>query len=166
MKMKDTLCTLWLVLCTVILTACSQQVSPPGPNTLTGSLATAGYVMHRWDLGITMLLFFDKYEGVFCESSSGSGDLESLTECSINPASGGEIIWQVRSSDGKDADLTIDDEHFDVSADALFFIQIDGPDVRVEKLDRELGAIPFEQQAVLQLVEADDEIQSYIISLE
>jgi hypothetical protein len=133
---------------------------------MTANVGAASYVMHRWDHGISMLLFFDKYEGIFCESSSGSGDLESLTECSINPASGGEIIWQVRSSDGKDADLTIGDKHFDLGADALFFIQIDGSELRVEKLNQELGAIPFGHQAVLQWAETDDEIQSYIKSLE
>jgi hypothetical protein len=165
MIMNSAKYTRLLLLFTAALAACSPQFSAPSPSTLTGRLDSAGYVMHRWDQGISILLFFERPAGYFCESSSGSTDSESVTECTIDTASGREIRWQIRSSDGKGAGLTISGDHFDIDGDALFLIHTDGPGIRVEKLNRELSAIIFENQAISQFAGNDNDIQSFLESL-
>jgi hypothetical protein len=164
-KIQGTTLTAVLLILSIYGTACAPNVAPTGPDTLTGIIGPAGYALHRWDGGLMILVLHDAPEGLFCEGTGSTSSPEYLLECEAESPSGAELAWEIRSSDGKQAQMMIDGEVFNLSDDSIFFIRTIEGSERIETKIQNLSNLTFNNQAVLQLAEIDPTIQAFVTSI-
>ena len=113
---------------------------PPSP-TPRGISSNAGmdglhFSYSGWEQGLA-IMFVDQIQGDI--TSRGGFEEGVCTEkCSIMRNNGIGYEWVLTTSDGLTADLTINGVPYELTQGALFAIQLDGDEVMVHQLDREL----------------------------
>ncbi|MGD8552114.1 MAG: hypothetical protein PVG02_00505 [Anaerolineales bacterium] len=151
-----------LLLIASAIAACSSAVTPPGPNTLSGSMTNVGYFLHRWDQGLNLLILHDAPQSFFCEGAASSSSPEYMLNCTGESNTDGEFSWEIRTRDGRTARVIVDEQSFDVIEDSLILINASDGLLQVERQARHLSDVPFEHSAILELAESDEVIQSFI----
>lgn len=146
--------------------AYARGTTPPGPNTISGSIAEAGYSLHRWDQGVTLLILHDAPSGFVCEGSGSTSKPEYVLECHTDTHLNSTLSWQIRSESGHEVRVSIGTEQFVLSDDALFLARKTNGTYSVFKKDLKLSDVDFEHEAILQLAETNPEIQAFITSLQ
>jgi hypothetical protein len=159
-----TIASILLILGT--FSACARRTTPPGPNTISGTIAKAGYSLHRWDQGLTLLILHDAPSGFVCEGSGSTSKPEYVLECHTNTHLNSALSWQIRSESGRIVRITIGTEQFVLTDDALFLARKTNGTYSVFTKDLKLSDVEFEHEAILQLAETDPEIQVFITSLQ
>ncbi len=149
----------------ITLTGCTENTSPPGPNNHTGTVAAAGYSLHRWDRGLTVLVFHDAPASSFCEGTGSSLKTEYVLGCQARSESGIEYAWEIRTENGEEATIRIGTEQISISDDVLFLLRKENGSTRLQRLDRDLSSLEFEHEAVSQFAEIDSALQAFITSL-
>jgi hypothetical protein len=145
--------------------ACAPGTSPPGPNTLSGTVGSAGYSLHRWDQGISVLIVHDGPAALFCEGSGSSSSQQYILECQADSDAGTSFSWVIRSENGKNAEIAIDNMNYEIGGDSLLLVRSSDKPPSIEKIDRDLSGVNFEHEAVLELAEIDPEIQNFVTSI-
>jgi hypothetical protein len=146
--------------------ACMYRTTPPGPSTISGTIAEAGYSLHRWDQGLTLLILHDAPAGFVCEGSGNTSNPEYVLECHVGSGLNDDLSWEIRSESGYEIQITIDQKQFELSDDALFLAMETNGAYEVEKIDRRLSDVEFEHEAILRLAEVDPAIQAFITALQ
>ena len=154
------------VLCLLTTSACAPSTSPTGPGTLFGTVGSAGYSLHRWDQGISVLIIHDAPAALFCEGAGSSSGQLYILECQADSDTGTNFSWVIRSEDGKDAEIEIANMNFELGGDSLLLVRSSEKPPRIEKIDRDLSGIEFDHDAVLKLAEIDPQIQNFVTSIE
>lgn len=154
-----------LCLCILVTSACAPSTSPPGPNTLSGTVGNAGYSLHRWDQGISVLIIHDAPAALFCEGSGSSSSQQYILECQSDSDGDASFSWVIRSKNGKNAEIAINNMNYEIGGDSLFLVRSSDKPPGIEKIDRDLSGVDFEHEAVLELAEIDPEIQNFVTSI-
>ena len=122
------------------LVGCGSGSTPPGPNSVFGFVETdIRFDFLIWEEGL-VVLFVDN----FAEEHSGSG--HSSTGDPVyrhtgwaRSKEGHEYRWEIRTSDGRRAEIEINNVGYDVAKGTVFVVRHEGDEVAVEQLDLDLS---------------------------
>jgi hypothetical protein len=115
--------------------------SPPVPASCSSNKDMDGlhFSFHKWKEGLA-ILFVDRINGSVDERGSLDGDTY-VERGSVKRADGTGYDWQIKTKDGRSADLTVNDVPYDLNKGRLFAIQLDGNKVIVHQLDRDISQL-------------------------
>lgn len=164
-KTRSRLASSILLICFVSV-ACTPQSSAPGPDTLSGTIASAGYSLHRWDEGLSILILHEAPGSFLCEGAGSSTSPEYVLECQAGSDPGIDLAWTIRSENGEQAVITVGGDQRTLTTDALILVRSEDGSASIEQHDLELSAVGFEHTEILQLAEVESVIQDFVTSLD
>lgn len=140
---------LLLLLCATVAAGCghkSAAPSAPVPQILSGMTRDrTSYTFLKWDQGLAIMLV-DWCDGHSMSSSSGHGELDQRNgaahwwdEVSAEWKEGYE--WQLATTNGQIAKITINDVLYDLARGAVFRIDTGDDGAAVTQIDRDLSNI-------------------------
>lgn len=157
--------TLALILSIIILAlvACGRS-TPPGPNAVFGGIGSeAGYLLLDWQEGLRILIWDDIVEGDHHNSGSGSTTDPVFHQSGGASAPDGRgYEYSVETSDGQQADFTIDGIPYDLAQGKLFLIRTAGDGTQVQQLDLDLSNLTPTNDGIEAFGQATPEIAAFI----
>ena len=124
------------------LVGCGSGTTPPGPNSVFGFVETdIHFDFLIWEEGLTVL-FVDNFTNEHSSSghSSTSDPVHRHTGWARS-AEGYEYRWEIRSSDGRTAEIEINNVDYDVTKGTVFVVRHEGEEVAVEQLDLDVSSL-------------------------
>lgn len=149
------------------LIGCSAKSTPPGANSIGGSVDGANYSYHYWDEGLAILIWHDFSYGA--EGCSGTGSTEDPVyrlECSVEAQDGRRFEWEVHSSDGQTGDMWINGESYNLSQGTLFLVSSQGDDVKVNQLQRDFSELEATNEAIAGMAQSDPDVANFVTGID
>jgi hypothetical protein len=134
-----------VLLAGVAVSGCGRDVthipSPPVSGSCGSNRDMEGihFSFHKWKEGLAVM-FVDRINGSVTESGSVDG-ITYIDRGSVRRTDGTGYEWRLKTKDGRSADLTINDVSYNLRKGALFAIQLDGDNVIVHQIDRDLSGL-------------------------
>ena len=158
---SNVVCPIVLVVA-VTMTGCSRNAttipSPPVSASCSSNKDMGGvrFSFHKWKEGLA-IMFVDQMNGGVTEN--GSLDGTTYTDrVSVRREDGIGYEWQLTTKDGRSADLRINDVSYDLTRGALFAIQLDGKNVIVHQVDRDLSKLNIDLAQCTAFVHANPDL--------
>ena len=136
----------FVLVVSIAVSGCSKHVttipSPPEPARRGSNKDMGGlhFEFYKWKAGLA-IMFVDRING----SVNGKGSTDETTfmdRVSVQRRNGTGYEWQLKTKDGRSADLRINDVSYDLTKGTLFAIQLDeGDNVIVHQVDRDLSKL-------------------------
>jgi len=152
----------FVLLVIIAVSGCSKHVtsipSPPEPATRGSNKDMGGlhFEFYKWKEGLA-IMFVDRINGSVV--GKGSSDDTTVTDrVSVRRADGVGYEWRLKTKDGRSADLTINDVSYDLTKGTLFAIQLDGENVIVHQVDRDLSKLDIDLRTLTAFVNNSPEI--------
>ncbi len=131
----------YMILLIILLASCTRS-TPPQPNTVWGSVDQASYFLLDWQEGLQILVWDDMPHGAHGSNSWGStSDPVFHQSGSAQSADGRGYEYSLETSDGQQADFTIDGSAYDLAQGKVFLIRTAGGAVKVEQLELDLSSL-------------------------
>ena len=170
MQRTNLRCLFFLILMVLILmagliTGCTPRSSPPGPNSATGIVDGAGYVLHDWAEGLKILVIYDAPGAFFCEGEGGASSPVYQLACDVESTDGSSIHWQIETSDGISAQLTAGGARYEVSSSAIFLMKASDGAAVVRQVGGSLSNLAFDHDSIIAFIQADPAISAFIEEL-
>lgn len=149
---------LWLTLLLAIMVSACTRSTPPGPNSVGGTLGDTAYTFLYWPEGLRLMIWYD---GVQSAASSGSGSTEDPVHRQEGFAvteDGRRITWRLETSDGQAATFAIEGQPFDLDRGKLFIIHADSDPVQIEQLERDLSVVETSNAGIEDFAAEDPDI--------
>ena len=156
---------LWLLLIAGFISSCSPKSTPPGANSIGGSVDGIIYSYHYWEEGLAILIWHDFSYGA--ESCSGTGSTEDPVyrlECAVEALDGRRFSWEVHSSDGLTAAMWIDDTSFDLSQGTMFLVSSQDNGTQVIQLQRDFSELEPDNETISAMAISDSDVANFIDS--
>ncbi|MEZ4860575.1 MAG: hypothetical protein R3C14_04685 [Caldilineaceae bacterium] len=129
------------VLLTLLVGGCLVQRTPPGPNAVSGAVEGSGYLLLRWEAGLTVLIWDDIHGSHENSGGSSTSDPFFHQQGHAEAEDGRHYSYQLETRDGKTGRFSIDGQTYDLTQGVLFLITTtDGPTL-VQQLQRDLTSI-------------------------
>ncbi len=156
--------SLILIVLLSALVACGGSSSPPGPNAVFGAaVGKASYLLLDWQEGLRILIWDDIADGGHGSSGSGSSSDPVYRESgSAQAADGRGYEFNLETSDGQQAEFTIDDVAYDLDQGRLFLIRTAGDGTQVQQLDLDLSALTPTNDGIVAFGQETPEIADFI----
>lgn len=146
----------------LLLAGCSRRTTPPGPDTIGGTVGGTSYTMLVWDEGLRILIWSDI---AAASTSAGGGSTEDdvyRQEGRAEAPDGRSYDYYLETSNGVTADFSIDGVPYDLQQGALFLMVTRGGETSVQQLDRDLAALPATNEGIANFGQADPAIATFI----
>jgi hypothetical protein len=154
---------LWLLLIASFISSCSPKSTPPGANSIGGSIDGANYTYHYWQEGLALLIWHDFSYGA--ESCSGTGSTEDPVyrlECTVQAQDGRQFGWQIHTRDGVKAEMWIDGRSYDLAQGAMFLVSSGEGETTVVQLQRDLSALNPDVESIAALASSDPDVVDFV----
>jgi hypothetical protein len=147
----------------LFLVACGRT-TPPGPNAVFGAaVGQASYLLLDWQEGLRIMIWDDIVDGGHGNSGSGSTSDPVYHESgSAQAADGRGYEYNVETSDGQQADFTIDGRPYDLEQGRLFLIRTAGDETQVQQLDLDLSGLTPTNDGIVAFGRETPEIAAFI----
>jgi hypothetical protein len=165
MQRTNLRCLFFLILMAGFITGCMPRSSPPGPNSATGPVDGAGYVLHDWAEGLKILVIFDTPGAFFCEGEGGASSPVYHLAYDAESNDGRSIHWQIETSDGVNAQLNAGGAPFSVSRSAIFLMKASDGAAVVRQVGGNLSNLAFDHDSIIAFIQADPAISAFIEEL-
>jgi hypothetical protein len=130
-----------LILLAIFLASCGRS-TPPGANSIWGTVEHTNYLLLDWPEGLRILIWDDIFEGEHhYHSESSTGDPTFHLSGNAQSAAGQSYEYNLETRDGLQADFTIDGTQYDLEQGKLFLIHTAGGAMQVEQLDLDLSGL-------------------------
>ncbi len=146
------------------LVACFGRTTPPGPDMAGGGYENAGYEYFHWREGLDILIWHDAVTSSFCNSSGSTSSDTHMVRCQAVSEDGFELFWQIGTADGRTAQLTINNQPFDLTDGSVFLIATAEDQLDIQQLERNLSGVNAEHQSITDFSLDDPEINQFIQS--
>ena len=115
---------LWFMLVAGLLANCSPKSTPPGANSVGGSVdGVVLYSYHYWEEGLAILIWHDfSYGESGCRGSGSTEDPVYRLVCDVEARDGRRFNWEVHTGDGVTAQMWINGESYDLAHGAMFLV--------------------------------------------
>jgi len=152
-----------LAILLLALVACGGT-TPPGPNAVFGGLdGDASYLLLDWQEGLRILIWDDIVEGGHDNSGSGStSDPVFRQSGGAQAADGRSYAYNLETTDGQQADFTIDGVPYDLEQGTLFLIRTTGDGTQVQQLDLDLSGLTPTNDGIAAFGRETPEIAAFI----
>ncbi|HUG18904.1 MAG TPA: hypothetical protein VMM56_07980 [Planctomycetaceae bacterium] len=159
---------LLLLLCASVVAGCGRKSAAPSapvPQTLSGMTRDrTSYTFLKWDEGLAIMLV-DWCDAHHMSSSSGNGELDQRNgdaywwdKVSDEWKEGYE--WQLETSDGQTAKITINDVQYDLAKGAVFRIDTGGDGATVTQISRDLSNIQPNRNSCDRFITSTSELKN------
>lgn len=147
----------------VLLAACGRT-TPPGPNAVFGAVeGMASYLLLDWKEGLRILIWDDIVDGGHDNGGSGSTtDPVFHQSGGAQAADGRSYEYSAETSDGLQADFTIDGRPYDLEQGRLFLIRTAGDGTLVQQLDLDLSRLTPTNDGINAFGQETPEIAAFI----
>ncbi|MGD2077240.1 MAG: hypothetical protein PVH18_02595 [Chloroflexota bacterium] len=147
----------------VPLTACTGT-TPPGPNAVFGGVdGQASYLLLDWQEGLRLLIWDDIVEGGHHNSGSGSTtDPVFRQSGGAEAADGRTYEYALETTDGIEAEFSIDGTAYDLEQGRLFLIRTAGDGTQVQQLDLDLAGLTPTNDGIVAFGRETPEIAAFI----
>jgi hypothetical protein len=154
---------LWLLLIAGFISSCSPNSTPPGANSIGGSVGGTLYSYHYWQEGLAILIWHDfSYGESGCGGSSSTEDPVYRLNCDVEAHDGRRFSWEVHSSDGLTAEMWIDGDNFDLSQGTLFLVSSQDSGTQVVQVQRDFSELEPANETISALASSDDAIANFV----
>jgi hypothetical protein len=152
-----------LIMLLLMLAACGRS-TPPGPNAVYGAaVGKASYLLLDWQEGLRILIWDDIVDGGHGYSGSGStSDPVFHQSGDASAADGRSYEYSVETSDGQQAEFTIDGTTYDLEQGKLFLISTTGDGTQVQQLDLDLSGLTPTNDGIVAFGRETVEIAAFI----
>jgi hypothetical protein len=140
----------------------AQQIAPARQVVGTGTDVSFRFL--RWEKGLNLLLVDDIHQGNSeHETSPGSADHPARSHKGATSAADGRAYgWQLETTDGQTAKLSIERQEYDLSKGALLVVKTKGKAVQALQLKRDLAAVPFDVEGCSDYLRKDSEVMKFL----
>lgn len=147
----------------LFLAACGRT-TPPGPNAVYGTAdGQASYMLLDWQEGLRILIWDDIVDGGHGSSGSGSTSDPVYHESGSAQATDGRgYEYNLETSDGLQAQFTIDGAAYDLDQGRLFLIRTAGDETQVQQLDLDLSGLTPTNDGIVAFGRETPEIAAFI----
>lgn len=154
--------SLWLLLFAGFISSCTAKSTPPGANSIGGSVEGINYSYHYWEEGLAILIWHDfSYGGEGCSGSGSTEDPVYRLKCDVQARDGRGFSWEVHSSDGLTAEMWINDQSYDLSQGNLFLVNSLDSGVNVAQLQRDFSDFEANNETIAALVTTDQDVANF-----
>ncbi len=144
------------------IAACMGRSTPPGANRYLGYFEHGGFLFLRWQEGMEIMIWYDVTGSAEAHGTGSTEDPIYVERGSARSADGRSLEWEVQTRDGKTGEVRIGSASYDPSAGTLFIVTTRGGTTDVRQLDRDLSAVPFEQEGILAFAENDPDLSAFL----
>ena len=153
----------WLLLIAGLLMSCSPKSTPPGANSIGGSVDGARFSYHYWEEGLAILIWHDlSYGGEGCSGTGSTEDPVYELECDAESTDGQTFSWKVHSRDGVTGEMWIDDQRYDLSQGNMFLVSSQDNGVQVDQLQRDFSELEPNAETISALSNSDPDVADFI----
>ncbi len=152
-----------LIILLLALAACGRT-TPPGPNAVFGGAdGQASYLLLDWQEGLRILIWDDIVDGGHDNSGSGStSDPVFYQSGGAQATDGRSYEYALETSDGLQADFSIDGVPYDLEQGRLFLIRTAGDGTQVQQLDLDLSGLTPTNDGIVAFGRETPEIAAFI----
>ncbi|MGD2049831.1 MAG: hypothetical protein PVH03_10055 [Chloroflexota bacterium] len=130
-----------LILLVIFLASCGRS-TPPGPNSIWGTIEQTNYLLLDWPEGMRILIWDDIFPGEHHNhTESSTNDPVFHLSGNAQSADGLSYKYSLGTRDGLQADFTINGIQYDLEQGKLFLIRTAGGATQVEQLDLDLSGL-------------------------
>ena len=115
------------------LAACFGRTTPPGPDMAGGAYESASYEYFHWREGLDIMIWHDAVSSSVCNSSGSTSSDTHVVQCQATSESGDDLFWQIETSDGRTAQLSINNQLFDLANGTVFLITTAGGQTDIQQ---------------------------------
>jgi len=122
------------------LVGCGSGTTPPGPNSVFGFVETdIHFDFLIWEEGLAVLFVDNLTDEHSSSGHSSTSDPVHHHTGWARSKEGYEYRWAIRTSDGRTAEIEINNVGHDVAKGTVFVISHEGEEIAVEQLDLDLS---------------------------
>lgn len=123
-----------------VLVGCGSGTTPPGPKSVFGFVETdIHFDFLIWEEGLAVLFVDNLTHEHSSGGHSSTGDPIHRQTGWARSKEGDEYRWEIRTSDGRTAEIEINNVDYDFAKGTVFAVRHDGKEVAVEQLDLDLS---------------------------
>lgn len=151
-----------VIVVSVAVSGCGRTVthipSPPVPAKCGSNKDMGGihFSFHKWKEGLA-IMFVDRMNGSVTESGLVEG-LAYIDRGSVKRPDGTGYEWRLKTKDGRSAELIINDVSYDLTKGTLFGIELNGENVIVHQINRNLSELNTDLKQCTQFVNDNPEM--------
>ena len=159
---------LWFMLVAGLLANCSPKSTPPGANSVGGSVdGVVLYSYHYWEEGLAILIWHDfSYGESGCRGSGSTEDPVYRLVCDVEARDGRRFNWEGNTRDGVTAQMWINGESYDLAQGAMFLVSSQDDKTTVVQLQRDLSQLHPDNESILSLADSDSDVANFVTSVE
>ena len=151
-----------LLLLLLVSSGCTRT-TPPGPNTVFATLEEGvSFSFLTWEEGLRLMIWYDDASGVWHGGSGSTQDPVYHQTGHAQGANGREVEWTLDTEDGETATFQLDGQPYDLAQGALFLISLQGDQVQVRQLERDLAGVTPTVEGVGAFGRSDPDIAAFI----
>lgn len=131
-----------VLLSCIIIVGCERRTTPPGPDAVFGVITDTSihFQLLKWEEGLS-ILFIDRMSQ---HKTSGHGSTSNpvYREAGSAGNEGGHgYDWEILTTDGKTADIRINDTAYNVGEGSVFVVQLNGEQINIHQLELDLSKL-------------------------
>jgi len=149
------------VLFSLGLVSCFRSSTTPAPDIAGGVYEFAGYEYFHWKEGLNILIWHDAIANSGCNSNSED---TTLVQCQAMSEAGYDFFWQIETRDGRTAEISINNQSFDLADGTVFLVTTADGQMDIQQLQRDLSGVNANDQSITQFSLADPEISQFMQS--
>lgn len=150
------------VLMAAVVGACAAKSTPPSPSMAAGVVGQAGYEFLQWKAGLGLLIWHDAPGACISAAPGGTADLTYKVHGSCESHDGRRFNWEVQTTDGRYAQLKIDNAVSEISGGTVILVMTRGEEAGVRQLRRDLSAIRTNQESIAEFAERYPDMADFI----
>jgi hypothetical protein len=140
---------------------CGKSTAP-GANIAGGVYEQSGYMLMKWEEGLTIMIWHDAIVASNSHGSSSTGSSVYTLKGHAESENGIRVEWDLETSDGKTAQFIIDNTNYDLSEGALFIISTKTGTTTIMQLNRDLSDVQPEHDSCVAFGENDPDVADFI----
>jgi hypothetical protein len=144
--------------------ACTGSSTPPGANKYLGTFERGGYLFLRWEEGLEVMIWHDVTGSAMAHSAGSTEDRVNVEQGSARSADGRSLEWELQTTDGRTGQLEIGGGRYEVAGGSLFLVTTRGGKTEVRQLDRDLSAVPLDNEGILAFAANDSDLAAFLTS--
>ena len=165
-KKPRSLFAMLLVITCLGSVSCARKSTPPAPSIAAGVYIKAGYEYFDWEEGLALMIWHDAVQSSMCDSSGSTRDSTHVVQCSAVSRESQSFEWQIKTSDGIQAEFSIDGSLFDLANGNVFLVAVEGESTDIQQLHRDLTDVDSQNANTITGFGLNDpDINSFIQSL-
>ena len=130
------------LMCNALWVGCFNQSTPPGPSSSFGIIQPGTHFeFSLWEEGLAVLVI-DNIPTA--HSSGGIGSTIDPVYRQTGKAqtkTGAGYDWEIATTDGRTADIKINGADYDIAQGAVFVVEVNGEECKIQQLDLDLSGI-------------------------